>query len=456
MRSLIKSLLAFTLGAAPWFAMAATPQAPAASAAPGTEQYESVPMPPGFQVVVSELEGPVFADASGRTLYQWPVKTLRNGAVGERKRQPTCDHTKYRVNSGLMSPYPPGLELPEVDTRPSCLDVWPAVIAGSDAKAIGKWSVIERKDGIRQWAYDGNALYTSVLDEQPGDVYGGTFRRTGGDAPGERKPIGPPSMIPPQFTIVPSLAGRMLVTSDARSVYAYAKDAPGKSNCLADCARQWTPVLAPAYAKDRGEFSIVQREPGIRQWAFRNQPLYTRVADEKARTQSGSDVPDWSNVYTQRAPAPPADFTTQDSVSGIVLADKQGKTVYLYNCGDDALDQLACDHPDSPQAYRFTVCGAGDPQRCLENFPYVLAAKGAKSNNRIWSVMQIDPMTGKRAAPGQPGALSVWAFRKRPVYTMFRDSKPGDVQGDTWGEFYGLRNGYKAFWLRDDFGNGGE
>ena len=456
--STIKSLLALGLCAASLSssAWAAPREYVWAGASRQVEQYDPVPMPPGFQVIVSELEGPVFADARGRTLYHWPVKPLRNGAVGERKNQPTCDRTKYRVNSGLMSPYPPGLELPEVDTRPSCLDVWPPVIADKDAKKIGKWSIIERKDGIRQWAFDGYALYTSVLDEEPGDVNGGTFRRTGGDGPGVRKPVGPPPMVPPQFQVVPLLSGRMLVTNDGHSVYAYEKDGPGKSNCVGSCARAWEPILAPAYAKDRGEFTVIEREPGIRQWAFRKQPLYTRVADEFPRSMSGSDEPGWSNVYTQRAPQPPADFTVQATTSGLTLADRRGMTVYVYNCGDDALDQLACDHPDSPQAYRFAVCGAGDPQRCLENFPYVLASPGAKSNSRLWSVMSIDPMTGKRAQPGQKGALSVWAFRKRPVYTNFRDQQPGDLQGDSWGEFYGYRNGYKAMWLRDDFDNNAE
>jgi predicted lipoprotein with Yx(FWY)xxD motif len=237
------------------------------------ESYESVSMPPGFQVVISELEGPVFADAKGHTLYQWPVKPLRNGAVGERKGQPSCDQTKYTVNAGLMSPYPPGLELPEVETRPSCLDVWPAVVADEDAKPVGKWKIIERKDGIRQWSYDGYALYTSVLDEQPGDVNGGTLRKTGGDGPGTRKPVGPPPMIPPQFEIVPLLSGRMLVTSEGNSVYAFEKDSPDKSNCYGPCAYAWKPIPAPAYAKDRGEFTILEREPGIRQWAYRQKPL---------------------------------------------------------------------------------------------------------------------------------------------------------------------------------------
>lgn len=437
-------------------ALSLTLSAMATAATTSTESYESVPMPPGFQVVISELEGPVFADAKGHTMYQWPVKPLRNGAVGERKGQPTCDRTKYTVNSGLMSPYPPGLELPEVDTRPSCLDVWPAVIADQDAKRVGKWTVIDRKDGIRQWAYDGYALYTSVLDEQPGDVNGGTLRKTGGDGPGTRKPVGPPSMVPPQFEIVPLLSGRMLVTSEGNSVYAFSKDSPGKSNCYASCASAWKPIPAPAYAKDRGEFTILDRQPGIRQWAFRQQPLYTRVADESFHSMRGNDEPGWTNVYTQRAPEPPSDFTVQDTYSGVVLADNHGKTVYVYNCGDDALDQLACDHPASAQAYRLTVCGGGDPKRCLDSFPYVLASQNAKSNSRLWSVMWIDPMTGKLAKSEQTGALRVWAFRKRPVYTNFRDRGPGELHGDSWGEFYGYRNGYKAFWLRDDYDNNAE
>jgi len=31
------------------------------------------------------------------------------------------------------------------------------------------------------------------------------------------------------------------------------------------------------------------------------------------------------------------------------------------------------------------------------------------------------------------------------------DTQPGDIEGDAWGEVWGLRNGFKAFWLRDDY-----
>jgi predicted lipoprotein with Yx(FWY)xxD motif len=167
-------------------------------------------------------------------------------------------------------------------------------------------------------------------------------------------------------------------------------------------------------------------------------------------------VSGWHNVYTQRAPAPPAEFTVQDTTAGQVLADPHGMTIYAYDCGDDAVDQLGCDHPSETQVYRLAMCGGGDAARCLRTFPYVTAPAGAVSHSRSWSVISIDPMSGRRAPPTDSHALRVWAYRDRPVYVYAGDQQPGDVNGDAHGEFRGEREGYNALWLRDDyFGRGG-
>ena len=47
----------------------------------------------------------------------------------------------------------------------------------------------------------------------------------------------------------------------------------------------------------------------------------------------------------------------------------------------------------------------------------------------------------------------MWTFRDRPLFTHGLDKKPGDIEGDGWGEYNGKRNGYKGFFLRDDFLN---
>ena len=411
-------------------------------------------MPPGFQVVATELEGPVFADAEGRTLYIWPLHKQRNGYSGETPGNPACYDEVLTVTAGLMSPYPPGIQLPDLDTRPSCTDLWPPVLAGEDAEPIGKWSIVDRKDGGRQWAYDEQALYTSIRDRDSGDVLGGTKRRYGGDSPANRVPIGPPSRIPPGFAVRTTTNGRLLTTDKNYSVYAFDGDTADASGCGAECSRNWKPVLAPAMARALAEWTILERSPGVRQWAFRGKPLYTHELDQHSWSLQGSDVPGWHNVYTQQAPPYPDSFTVQKTLAGDVLADARGMTIYTYVCGDDSADQLACDHPDDTQVYRLAMCGGGDADRCLKYWPYVEADDSVTSMNRAWRVVSIDPKTGHRAAPEQTDALKVWAYRDRPVYTFGGDREPGDVHGAGTGEWRGQRNGLKAFWLRDDYMGG--
>ena len=348
------------------------------------EDYIREPMPAGFQVVVSELEGPVFADPKGHTLYKWPRRDLRNGAAGEVPNKPTCDDTVVRENGGFMSPYPGGLELPELDKRPGCAGVWPPALASADAKAVGNWTVIDRPDGRKQWAYEGMPLYTSILDKQAGDVYGATlmdpifdFGITGA----VRFPITPQSNIPPQFMIYTGFAGRSVELTNGRSVYYSDRDGRNKSNCNDACLDAWEPILAADYAHTQGEWTTFERSPGVRQWSFRGMPVYRYIGDTRSHSEDGSDVPGWHNVYTQKAPPPPKGFGFKDLALGNVLSDERGMTVYRYICTDDASDQLACDYPEAPQVYRLTICGGGDPDRCVKTFPYAIAPVGAKTGN---------------------------------------------------------------------------
>lgn len=427
-----------------------------APAPPVTESYVHVPMPPHFRVEATELDGAVFADARGHTLYTWPFRVMRVGNTGDPKGQSHCTATKTTQSAGYMSPYPGGLELPELETRPSCVQKWPPVLAAAAAKPVGKWTVITREDRSRQWAYDGLPVYTSALDRQPGDVLGGENYENEGDMPAVRHPIGPRPDVPPGFLVSNTVVGRLLQTERGFSVYASDADPPGQSKCDAACANIWVPMVAPQSVRPHGDWTIIERAPGVRQWVFRGKALYRYALDSGARSLEGSDVPGWHNVYTQLAPAPPPEFTVQETSAGQVLADSHGMTIYAYDCGDDALDQLACDHPSDTQVYRLAMCGGGDWARCLRTFPYVMAPGGAKSHSRSWSVMDIDPKTGRTAAAAQPGTLHVWAFRDRPVYIYAGDQQPGDVNADGHGEFRGEREGYNAFWLRDDFfGRGG-
>src|SRR6185437_1069292 len=92
-------------------ALIAAPLVVQAAAAPkktqNVEDYVEEPLPPGIQVVQTEREGPVFADASGHTLYNWPHRGLRIGAVGDYPGKSDCTDHRVTETGGFMEPYPP-------------------------------------------------------------------------------------------------------------------------------------------------------------------------------------------------------------------------------------------------------------------------------------------------------------------------------------------------------------
>jgi predicted lipoprotein with Yx(FWY)xxD motif len=57
-----------------------------------------------------------------------------------------------------------------------CAKAWPPLMAASGAKAEGAYSIVERKDGTKQWAKDGMPLYFWVKDKKAGDISGDGFK----------------------------------------------------------------------------------------------------------------------------------------------------------------------------------------------------------------------------------------------------------------------------------------
>jgi len=54
----------------------------------------------------------------------------------------------------------------------ACATNWPPLLAASGAMAKGKLSIVARKDGAMQWAYDGKPLYLWAKDTKAGDMTG--------------------------------------------------------------------------------------------------------------------------------------------------------------------------------------------------------------------------------------------------------------------------------------------
>jgi len=85
-----------------------------------------------------------------------------------------------------------------------------------------------------------------------------------------------------------------LVTSAGMTLYTFDKDADGKSACNGPCAANWPPLMADASAKAEGAWTIVTRDDGSKQWAYKGKPLYTFLKDEKAGDRTGDS---FKNVW---------------------------------------------------------------------------------------------------------------------------------------------------------------
>lgn len=95
--------------------------------------------------------------------------------------------------------------------------------------------------------------------------------------------------------------GPTLVTPDGMTLYTFAGDSPGRSTCVQSCAERWPPFLAasPPAADRPGEFSILLREDGTPQMAFRGKPLYRFAGDRQAGDALGHGADSlWSAALT--------------------------------------------------------------------------------------------------------------------------------------------------------------
>lgn len=87
----------------------------------------------------------------------------------------TVDSSKGKVLAGAngMTLYTFKKDTKDVSNcYDNCAKNWPPLVAAGNAKADGAYSIVDRKDGTKQWAKDGMPLYFWVKDTKMGDVTG--------------------------------------------------------------------------------------------------------------------------------------------------------------------------------------------------------------------------------------------------------------------------------------------
>ncbi|MGF6425145.1 COG4315 family predicted lipoprotein [Bradyrhizobium elkanii] len=81
--------------------------------------------------------------------------------------------------------------------------------------------------------------------------------------------------------------GSVLTDAKGMTLYTFDKDSEGKSGCNGPCATNWPVLKADAGDKAEGGYTIISRDDGSRQWAYKGKPLYTFAKDQKAGDITG-------------------------------------------------------------------------------------------------------------------------------------------------------------------------
>lgn len=95
----------------------------------------------------------------------------------------------------------------------------------------------------------------------------------------------------------------IMTNAAGMTLYTFDKDVAGagKSVCNGPCATNWPPLLAGASDESGGDWTVVTRDDGSKQWAFLGKPLYLWNKDQKPGDMTGDG---FNNAWRVVRPEP--------------------------------------------------------------------------------------------------------------------------------------------------------
>jgi len=260
---------------------------------------------PGMLGVITRADGSRQVTYNGSPLYYWVKDTAPGDATGQNVNEvwfvvkpPTVslggndELGAFLVGANGMTLYLFTNDQPGVSNcADQCAANWPPLtVAEGETPTLqpgltGELGVIERADGGRQVTYNGSPLYYWVNDAAPGDATGQNVREVWF------------VVQPPTLAVSSSDAlGDFLVGPNGMTLYTFANDQPGVSNCADQCAANWPPLLVGAAQQPtaadgvNGEIAVIERADGGQQVTYNGMPLYYWINDVVPGDTTGHNV----------------------------------------------------------------------------------------------------------------------------------------------------------------------
>lgn len=321
-----------------------------------------------------------------------------------------------------------------------CTKFWPPALAPRSARPMGDWTIFKRDDGARQWQYRGKPVYTFVRDTDIGSVFGISpnrhfaprARRARGAAQPQQPAGWNPALAYPLTGIpmpegiaikeVGDANGLAFVDQNGMTIYAFQGRGGAKAAMKLADQTQWKPLVAPALAHPVGEWSVLSRSDGVRQWALRGKSLFTYGGDLTPGDANGVGLSkDWDAALAVSFYMPREVRLEQTLGRGKVLATQDGLTLYRrdgiaidYGGGQDARHGVPI-QPGVGRSIGVSLKGCEGP--CLAAWHPFVAPANAQPDG-FWDVAI------------RPDGTHQWVYQGYALYTFSGDKKPGDMNGN--------------------------
>jgi len=249
-----------------------------------------------------------------------------------------------------------------------------------------------------------------------GGIFGIAIGLTGVSSAAEK--LGEAPLIsPPGVTIVDVVSDQLLLwrrlgDAEGNPLYTYDLDPPGKATCAAECAKEFPPLFADKSATAFDAWSLVARENGAKQWAYRDRPLYLYSGEDPSLKKGGG-----------RGGAAQEKLDVHDPGSKL-YSPKEGwkraaiKTDMMPLPAEVKLTTVA-----TANGYAFVVPDSG-----LTMYTFKTAPKNANDWTPVYAP-GLARNVGDFSVLAREDGKGQWAHKGRLLYTFAGDYGPGDING---------------------------
>jgi predicted lipoprotein with Yx(FWY)xxD motif len=288
-----------------------------------------------------------------------------------------------------------------------CAQNWPPFTVDSAAELSlaegipGELGTLERADGALQVTYNDLPLYFWRNDAAPGDATGHNFRNLW-------------TVMPPATVYVKGNAelGSFLVGYNGMTLYTFANDEPGTSNCVDQCAANWPPLTVEdaaslvAGSHLPGSLGTLERADGSLQVTYNDIPLYFWKNDAVRGDATGEGFNDvWFTIVPETVTQ-----SSSDALGSFLVAPN-GFTLYTFKNDEPGVSNCV--------------------EQCAQNWPPLTVS----ANDRLAAGAGIEGelATIERA----DGSLQV-TYNGLPLYFWVNDMMPGDTTGHNFNDVWSV------------------